>query len=271
MDTRPRVLVVEDDNVMRDTLIDFLRREGFRADGASTAAEAVAATSICTYHVALIDIMLAGDDQCNRDGVDVVSYLQWLQEGTQSLVLSGQGDTELVRDLLRKHGAVDYLNKADLQIASLARKIKALVNIKHSLSQTNWEPPTFGLTRALSERLSVNQCMRFLEFTGGLDSLSSSLAAACKHLVPLLKELDGAIADARAPTVFGGRFWSKGQSSAVEILIYGRNTTPEALDSGWDFCHRTAIYKRTKGGLSIVVFECPDVPRERFEPLSRQQ
>src|SRR5438876_98719 len=115
METKPRILVVEDIKSYRDTWVAVLSREGFKVDGAGTVEEAKAAADRCSYHVAVIDIMLEGDDRSNRDGIEVVRYLRWLREDTQPLVLSAQDDTTLVRDLLREYGAIDYLSKKDFK------------------------------------------------------------------------------------------------------------------------------------------------------------
>src|SRR5437660_1332521 len=91
MDMRPRILIVEDIEDMREVWRAVFERADYRADGAATAEAAQRAIDRCTYHVALVDIMLAGrDDVSDRSGVKVLKYLRDLAEGTRALVLSGQ-------------------------------------------------------------------------------------------------------------------------------------------------------------------------------------
>lgn len=272
MNTRPRILIVEDDKKMRDTWIEVLIREGFRVEGAGSLAEAISAANSCSYHVAVIDIMLNGDDKTNRDGVGVVRYLRWLREDTQPLVLSGQDDTTLVRDLLREYGAIDYLAKKEIKQKGnsiLIQKIKSFLETPNTLPKiADWEKLTKMLTDDLSEQVFVSDCLRSLGFKGGFENLRASLLTACKHLVPLLVANDTrpGLSRTKVPQVFNGKFWSKGQCTAVEILIYGTNTSPEELEAEWNLSERTTLYNRTKGGLSIVVLECPELTREQFLP-----
>jgi DNA-binding NarL/FixJ family response regulator len=131
MNTLPRVLVVDDDDVFRSTLLALLERQGFRTDGAANLVEAKAAVDQRVYHVVIIDIMLEGDDNSNRDGVEVLRYLRRLGNDTKSLVLSGQSDTTLVRDLFQECGADGYLTKRELATNGtmfLLQIIRELIN-----------------------------------------------------------------------------------------------------------------------------------------------
>ena len=203
MDTRPRVLIVEDHDGLRESWVELLTEEGFKAHGAASLAEAKAAANRCSYHVALIDIMLKGDDTSNRDGVDVVRYLRWLQEDTHPLVISAQTQSrKLVRDLLREYGAVDYLDKEELEQKESGNSF-LIERIRSFLDSPN-APPRIGdwsklvktLAQGSSEEAFVSECLRALKFKGGFENLNTALLHACNHLVPLLPEASGVMVSA---------------------------------------------------------------------------
>jgi CheY-like chemotaxis protein len=273
MNTKPRVLVVEDDKTARETWVAVLKREGFVAHGAESVEEAKIAANRCSYHVAVIDIMLNGDDTSNRDGVEVVRYLRWLREDTQPLVLSGQDDTALVRDLLREYGAIDYIAKKQIEEAGkgnilLVQKIKSYLTPQIGSSNfADWQILNKTLTGGLPEDVFVSECLRSLTFKGGFENLRASLETACKHLVPLLPEANAQtpyLSRRRHEAVLNGVFWSKAQCAAVEIVMHGTNISDELLEKEWDLSLQSTLYNRNKAGLAIVVFQRSDLAREHF-------
>jgi len=275
MDTRPRILIVEDHDALRESFVELLTDEGFKTHGVASLAEAKEAADRCSYHVALIDIMLKGDDTSNRDGVDVVRYLRWLQEDTHPLVLSAQTQSRtLVRDLLRKYGAIDYLDKEELEQkesgnAFLIEKIRSLLESPNAPPKIgDWSKLSKSLAGASSEQAFVSLCLRNLNFKGGFENLNNCLQHAGKHLVPLLPKATGSqLRPAKVQEVLNGTFWSKGQGTAVEILLFGTNVSPEVLEAEWRLAERTTLYNRAKGGLTIIVLECPELTRDQFATL----
>jgi CheY-like chemotaxis protein len=274
MDTKPRILLVEDRETARKTWVKALTREGFKVDGVANAAEAIEAANKCSYHVAVIDIMLAGDDTSNRDGVEVVRYLRLLRENTEPLVLSGQTDTTLVRDLLREYGAIDYLAKKEIEqkgLSILIEKVRSLLEPPSATPKiSDWHLLVKTLAGDSSEEVFVSLCLRSLKFKGAFENLSTSLLMACKHLVPLLPPTNtgAGIGPSKVPDVLSGTFWSKGQGAAVELIIYGTSASPERIEAEWNLAERTTLYNRDKAGLSIVVLECPHLLREEFSSFN---
>jgi DNA-binding NarL/FixJ family response regulator len=114
LERRPRILVVEDIQVMRESYVDNLEiDDDYYVDAAANLSDALAAMQRRTYHVALVDIMLAGEkDIANRDGVRVLEQIESQGEGTRCIVLTAQRETQLVRDFLRNLNAFDYLDKS---------------------------------------------------------------------------------------------------------------------------------------------------------------
>src|SRR6185503_4138698 len=118
----------------------------------------------------------------------------------------------------------------------------------------------------LSEQAFVSDCLRALKFNGGFQNLHNCLLHASKHLVPLLPAADGGsrLGPSKAPEVFNSAFWSKGQGTAIEFLLFGTNASQELLQEKWGIAERTSLYNRSKGGLTILVLDRPELDREHF-------
>ncbi len=270
MDSRQRVLVVEDNEIFRATLVSVLRQEGWRADGAAALEAANEAIDRCTYHVALVDINLADEGNTeNRDGVVVLRRLIELNEGTRPVVLSGADDKILLRDLLQEGLTPAYIFKSELHnhgmpfLVSKVREAMAASTVGTSLT---WEGLVGTVAQGLGEQAFVSECLRFLSFKGGFENLEKSLLAACTLLVPLIPQLGTASAMARdgLPEALNGKFWSKGQGQAIELLLHGSNASGEAIESTWRVSQRDELYGRTKGDLAVLVVACPELTRDQF-------
>jgi DNA-binding response OmpR family regulator len=100
---RPRVLIVEDEDAIREILIEFLQSQGYAGEGAGTAVAGMSAARERRPDVVLLDINLPGA----VSGLDVVTTLA---RESPVIVISGTHDSELARAALRR-GAFDYITK----------------------------------------------------------------------------------------------------------------------------------------------------------------
>jgi hypothetical protein len=174
--------------------------------------------------------------------------------------------------LLKEYKALDYLVKQEIPDRGgndfLVQTVNDALRKSALTKALSWEQLVEILAWGLSEATFVSQCLKFLEFKGGVENLSRSLLTVCEYLVPLLVEVGTtcAIGHDKVPEVFSGRYWSKGQGSAIELLIYGKNARTEVVEREWRLSERKLLHDRRKGDLSIVVLERPDLAREQFGP-----
>ena len=270
MDSRKRVLVVEDIGYLRDTLLSVFEDEGWRADGCLGLQDSIEAIDRCTYHVAVVDIMLAGARNTdNRDGMTILRHLAELNEGTQVVVLSGADDVGLVRDVHQRALASMYLLKSDLAANGnvfLVGRIKDAMAASTVGSGPRWDVLARTIGGGLTEEAFVQECLSSLSFKGGWEGLVESLVSACSPSVPLIPQARpfSGLSRNKLPEVFSGRFWSKSQSEAIEVLLHGKNASPDAVESQWDLSRRDALYSRCKGDLSALVLACPGMTRVEF-------
>ena len=118
------VLVVDDEQSLRQVLELFFKKEGFEVDTAGSLAEAEAAIAANAYDLVLTDLRMARPD----DGLKVLRAAVQKNPWTQVIVLTAYATVETAKEAIR-YGAYDYLTKPfdnanlrKLVRAALARK-----------------------------------------------------------------------------------------------------------------------------------------------------
>lgn len=110
-----RVLIVEDDDMLREPLQDVLRRHGHVADSVADIAHAETALKLHPFDLMLLDLGLP-----DGDGLDLLSALRNRKDSLLVLILTARDAlSERVKGL--KAGADDYLSKPFETVELLAR------------------------------------------------------------------------------------------------------------------------------------------------------
>ena len=102
---RGRVLVVEDEAYVRESLVAVLRARGFDAEPAASAAEAVAVVAKAPVDLVLSDLRMPG-----ADGLELLRRLQSASPEIPVIILTGHGNVASAVECL-KAGASDYVLK----------------------------------------------------------------------------------------------------------------------------------------------------------------
>ncbi len=100
-----RLLVVEDDNAVRNNIVTCLELEGFEVEAVGTTREALAKLQDGSYTIVLSDIYLD-----ERTGLDVLNAARAANPDCAVILMSGRGSMETVMAATRG-GAFDYLAK----------------------------------------------------------------------------------------------------------------------------------------------------------------
>lgn len=123
-DDAKHILIVDDDDRIRDLLKRFLQRDGYRITACASAADARRMFDMLTFDLAILDIMMPGEDG--------LSLLHTIRNGNEHrlpvILLTAKGTaSERIEGL--KSGADDYLVKPfepeelSLRCASILRRI----------------------------------------------------------------------------------------------------------------------------------------------------
>lgn len=111
----PRILVVDDDTIILNSLCEFLRLENYAATGVQTFAQALDALARQTYALVLADVQLP-----DEDGFALLRWIRSDYPDTVVVLITGYGTIESAVEAI-KLGAHDYLTKPvvdhDLRLA----------------------------------------------------------------------------------------------------------------------------------------------------------
>jgi two-component system nitrogen regulation response regulator NtrX len=128
---KPRILVIDDEPAIRDSLRMILEYEDYGFVGAANGPEGVAAVQRERPDLVLLDIKMPG-----MDGMEVLRKLRSLDDTLPVVMISGHGTTATAVEAI-KAGAVDFLDKP----LSSERVIVTLHNVlqQQELRQENRE------------------------------------------------------------------------------------------------------------------------------------
>jgi DNA-binding NtrC family response regulator len=102
---RGRVLIVEDEEIVRSLLSGLLREEGYAVDAVSTGEDGLRALDRELYDLVLLDLNLPG-----MHGMNVLAAAPALQTDAQFIVMTAFGSVDNAVEAM-KLGAFDYVNK----------------------------------------------------------------------------------------------------------------------------------------------------------------
>jgi DNA-binding NtrC family response regulator len=112
-----RVLVVDDEDRFRESMLKILKAEGLDAAAVSGGAEALAELERNDYDVVLLDVKMPG-----MDGIEVLRRLEGQKRHVEVLILTGHASLDTAMEIVR-HGAFGYLLKP-CEIDELILKIE---------------------------------------------------------------------------------------------------------------------------------------------------
>jgi len=116
-----KILVVDDEIIIRDLLEDFLSRKGYDVYTASDGRAAIAEVKEIKPHIVLLDIMMPG-----MDGIDTLEEIRRIDPRVGVIMITGVLDEKLGKRAM-KLGAFDYITKPlDLAYLETAVMVKML-------------------------------------------------------------------------------------------------------------------------------------------------
>ena len=115
---KKRLLVIDDDEVVRDNLKAILELEGYNVDTAVTGKEAVDKSNASVYNLALIDIRLP-----DMEGTQLLTTMRDTVPKMVKIIVTGYPSLENAKDAVNM-GADGYVVKPIMDTEEFLQKIK---------------------------------------------------------------------------------------------------------------------------------------------------
>jgi len=131
MSDSARILVVDDEPVIRDTLAEYLQLEGFAVAVAATGEDAVTQAQARHFDVVLCDVNLPG-----LDGLEVLGLLSKRCPETFVILITAYATVETAVEAFQR-GAHDYLMKPVI-LKDVSVKIRRLLKTRELFRENQW-------------------------------------------------------------------------------------------------------------------------------------
>jgi len=139
---KPRILVIDDEGAIRDSLRMILEYEDYQFLGAATGQEGIAAVQRERPDLVLLDIKMPG-----MDGLEVLRKLHALDETLPVVMISGHGTTATAVEAIRS-GAVDFLDKP-------LSSERVIVTLQNALKQSELRSENRELKLAMESKYEI--------------------------------------------------------------------------------------------------------------------
>ena len=137
---KSRILVIDDEAAIRDSLKMTLEYHGYEFIGAATGQEGLALAEREAPDLVLLDIKMPG-----MDGLEALSRLRSMNDTLPVVIMSGHGTGEVGADMI-KRGATDYIDKP------FDSTDKLLFRIESALEQYRLKDENQALKKAVEIR-----------------------------------------------------------------------------------------------------------------------
>ncbi len=137
-----KILVIDDERSIRNTLKDILEYEKYEVDLAEDGNKGIEMIRSAEYDVVLCDIKMPG-----LDGIEVLERVVVLAPDTPVVMISGHGNIDTAVDSIKK-GAFDYIEKPlDLN--------RLLITIRNAMDKSNLVSETKILKKKVNQKYEI--------------------------------------------------------------------------------------------------------------------
>ncbi len=143
----PLILVVEDDDAVRQLILRSLNELGYETDSAVDAPSAIELLEKRNYHVVITDKNMPGTDHYGEGGMDVLEFLQKNKPATGALMVTAFASVETAVEAM-KLGAFDYISKPFL-IKDIRAKLARIIEYQQCIDPAS----AFNTYRCLHEEV----------------------------------------------------------------------------------------------------------------------
>ncbi len=117
---KPNIIVVDDEALLRDVLVDFLSRNGYKTFKASTGEQGLEIIRKEEIHIALVDVKMEG-----MSGIELTAQIKKYRPSVVVIIITGYPSLETAVNAL-KSGASEYIIKP-FKLEEIDRIIRAKI------------------------------------------------------------------------------------------------------------------------------------------------
>jgi putative nucleotidyltransferase with HDIG domain len=128
-----KILVVDDELVMRQMLQDLLTRQGYQVEMVDSGIKALEKISAGTFSAVLCDVTMPG-----MNGIKTLTEIKKINNTQPVIMMSGLADHDVIITALEK-GAIDFIAKP-IDVLQLNQTVKKVITDKTDTAQEGYSP-----------------------------------------------------------------------------------------------------------------------------------
>jgi DNA-binding response OmpR family regulator len=175
-----KILVLDDDESVRNLLATFLRSEGHRFDLAASLGKARDLVDSNDYGIMLIDKNMLGIDGSGEGGMDFLRYVSSKGLSSQVIMMTGYATIKTAIEAM-KLGAFDYIQKP-FSLEDLRHKIKRILEYGTFINPDYTIDIYKGIQREILKLIDDRASMSDNELDSSLLSLNEKIDQLFKTL-----------------------------------------------------------------------------------------
>ncbi len=185
----PRILVVDDEKVIREILSDFLSLEGYVVRAVEDGAEALKELQRRSYNLVISDLKMP-----NMGGLELIERITHLQIPVLTVIMTGFGTVETAIEAM-KQGAYDYILKPFKveEVVHIVQRGLDRQRLQHENLRLKDALSIYRISEAIATSLSVEKVLDLV-----LDATLDAVDADVVSLV--LEDPDGHPGTATTPS-----------------------------------------------------------------------
>jgi CheY-like chemotaxis protein len=268
-----RVLIVEDEKDHQEIFIELVEDLGFNYQLAESLTESIEILNWFSFHVALVDLRLDSDDNNNQDGFKALKYINDLDEGTETIMLTAFGEVPEANIAFSDHKVFRFIKKTKMDVNEIYKIIQeAAIKSRLNMSEIRRQPPS--ILQIMKGSADVIPQFTEKEKYEELDEL---LKRMLREFHPILPEKQ----DVKLDDFWGKeksvqtRFWSKalgkpvaawfGEFEAMKKAIGDIDKSPAMMKQlGFEKMIKATFDKSSIPYFGGAVFEVGHVCRDEF-------
>ena len=150
-----RLLVIDDEALIRDTLAEFLTQEGFIVESCASGEQALARASEQQFDIAICDVQLPG-----IDGLELLDRLLKLSPQTFVLLVTAYATVENAVQAFQR-GAHDYLMKPII-LDEVLGKLRRMIRFRELFKRIKTSAAnSIGITTPTTSSAAAPRCSMF--------------------------------------------------------------------------------------------------------------